>query len=223
MRRFGYQKIRFGALAGAIGLGMLAGDGAFDAAVAGEKGHHHHKHDHGHHDEAPHVHGIIRMNLAAEGGRVEIELLAPGADTVGFEHLAKSAEDKAAVKDARAKFENGAGLFRFPGAAGCKLAKAHVDSETFGVGDDDHDHGHGHGHGKHDHGKHDHAKHDHGEHDGHAEFRAKYRFQCANPPDRLDLTLFQVFPRSKTVEVRTLTASGQGKATLTAAAPGLKL
>ena len=45
--------------------------------------------------------GIVRINIAIEGDRIEMELIAPGADIVGFEHAGDvREEDKAAVEQA---------------------------------------------------------------------------------------------------------------------------
>ena len=42
-----------------------------------------------------HEHGHSALNIAIEGGQVAMELQAPGADIVGFEYEAISAEDRA--------------------------------------------------------------------------------------------------------------------------------
>jgi len=49
-----------------------------------------------------HEHGHSALNVAIEGGSVEMELIAPGADIVGFEHAATSEADKVAVEQAEA-------------------------------------------------------------------------------------------------------------------------
>ena len=131
-----------------------------------------------------HEHGVGILNIAFEGNQVAIELEAPGADIVGFEHEAKSAEDKAKIDDAIAVLGKPLSLFVLPGAAGCTVAeaKAALLTEDDEHGHDDHaeakdDHGHGHddhaeakddhGHGHDDHAE---AKDDHGHgHDDHAE------------------------------------------------------
>ncbi|MGI9486920.1 MAG: ZrgA family zinc uptake protein [Geminicoccaceae bacterium] len=40
-------------------------------------------------------HGHNVLNIAIEGDRIEMEMIAPGADIVGFEHVALSEKDKA--------------------------------------------------------------------------------------------------------------------------------
>ena len=51
-----------------------------------------------HREAGAHAHGHGKVNIAIEGQRLSIELEAPGADIVGFEHEAKTAAEKAAVK-----------------------------------------------------------------------------------------------------------------------------
>ncbi len=85
-----------------------------------------------HKHQKAHVHGHSALNIAIEGAAVEMELQAPGADIVGFEQKAKSAEDKSAVDAAKARLADGTKLFRFTAAAGCALREAEVEFEAEG-------------------------------------------------------------------------------------------
>lgn len=193
-----------------------------------------------------HVHGEGVLNIAVENGQVLMELEAPGADIVGFEHEPKTDADKAAIAKAAATLEDGAALFRFSPDAQCTLKDADVEAP---YSDDDHDghekHGHEkHGHEKHGHEKHGHddkhghaAKHDdhdkhghdkhghekHGDHDkhdeeAHSEFHAAYAFQCANPSALKEMTTayFHKFPGGEALDVSAILPSGQKAAELTA-------
>ena len=84
-----------------------------------------------------HEHGHSALNVAIEGDRVEMELIAPGADIVGFEHEAESSEDKAAVEQAEATLGEPLSLFGFADAAGCVVETAAVEIE----GEDHDEHG----------------------------------------------------------------------------------
>ena len=75
-----------------------------------------------------HEHGVGQLNVAVEGEEVEIELVAPGADIVGFEHEAESDADKAAIAEATEVLADGNALFIFPAEAECKLEEAEVES-----------------------------------------------------------------------------------------------
>ena len=56
-----------------------------------------------HRQLGPHVHGQGTLDIAIEGKKIEMELVAPGMDIVGFEHVASTDEQKAAVEKAKAK------------------------------------------------------------------------------------------------------------------------
>ena len=88
-----------------------------------------------------HGHGVSRLTLAAEGDRVELRLEAPGADIAGFEHMARSAEDRATVRRAAGYLGGGDKLFTFPAAAQCRLQAADVES-PLSAGEIGHDTGH---------------------------------------------------------------------------------
>ena len=190
-----------------------------------------------------HVHGEGVLNIAVENGQILMELEAPGADIVGFEHEPKTDADKAAIAKAAATLEDGAALFQFSPDAQCTLKVADVEAPYSDHGHDEHEkHGHDdkHGHAakhddhdKHDHDKHGHAKHghhekhdDHEKHDeeAHSEFHAAYTFQCANPSALKEMTTayFAKFPGGEALDVRALLGSGQKAAELTASGATFK-
>ena len=102
-----------------------------------------------------------------------IELETPGADIVGFEHPARSDDDKAAIEDAKERLSDPIGLFGIPAEASCTLVEVSVEPVGYGLGMDD-EHGHDEhdeaheddGHDEHGHDEHDeaHAEDDHAEH-----------------------------------------------------------
>lgn len=178
--------------------------------------------DDGHTELGAHEHGSGNFNVAIEGKSVAMELEAPGADIVGFEHAAHSEEDKSAIKKAKSTLADLKSVVELPDAAGCTLAAAKIELHTEG-GDhekhDDHDHAkkaekhddHDHDHDKkaekhddhdHDHDKkaekhddhgHDHDKEKHAEgEEGHTEFHAAYQLNCASP-ERLKSFSFSYF------------------------------
>ena len=184
------------------------------------------------------------MNIAIEGDGIEMELIAPGADIVGFEHAPDTDADRAAVQAAIATFQNG--LFTLPEAAGCELEAVGIyssllpDGKPVHSGDHHHDedhkdeHGHGnkdddHGHddhkGEHGHNdkdddhKHDDHKDDHAGHDDeeHAEFRVHFHYECKDTAalTGLSTSYFDVFPNAQELDVAALTANGQAAAELT--------
>jgi hypothetical protein len=161
---------------------------------------------HGH----AHQHGISKMKLAVDGTGLEMEIVSPGSDIVGFEHPPANAADRQAIAKAAAIFRDAAKVFAFPAGAGCRLISTEVEAPS-GSGDD---------HDKHDEEKHGHDKHhdeknhnakDAKEDDHHSEFHSHYRYACGNPGKltHIDVKLFDRFPRAREIEVEAITPSGQ--------------
>ena len=85
-----------------------------------------------------HVHGHGRLNIAIEDKTVSIELEAPGADIVGFEHEAATRAQSAAIEKAKATLASGLSLFTPAAAAGCTQNASKVSIEA------EHEHEHEH-------------------------------------------------------------------------------
>ena len=177
-----------------------------------------------HRELGAHVHGTGALNIAIEGAQVSMELHVPGADIVGFEHAADSAEDKAALAAAIALLKRPLELFVLPAAAGCTVTEA-----AAGLVTEDHDHG-TEGHTDADHAAEGHAEDDHGDGDhagetAHAEFDADYVLTCGEPAalDRIDFAYFTAFPNARELDIQLITAKGAGSAEVTREAPALDL
>ncbi|MEZ8689837.1 DUF2796 domain-containing protein [Vibrio splendidus] len=115
-----------------------------------------------------HVHGKVEVNIAQDGQELLVEVTAPGADVVGFEHAPETAEQKKVFEQAIAQLNKPEELFGFNNAS-CTLK---FKSVTNTLEDDHDDHegheGHDHAEGEHDdHEGHDHAEHDHDDHKDH--------------------------------------------------------
>lgn len=160
-----------------------------------------------------HEHGTGSLAIAIEGRAVAIELEAPGADIVGFEHAAESDADRAAIAAATARLEDPLALFVMPAAAGCTLVSATV---ALHAGGEDEGQAHGGAHA----GKHDHA----GE-DGHSEFHAEYRIDCADPSQltRIEMRYFEAFPNAEELDVQMVTEKGATAVEVDRASPVLDL
>ncbi len=123
-----------------------------------------------------HVHGVVEFNMAQEDNVLMVEISAPGADVVGFEHDPKTDEQKATLQQAELLLTKPTNIFMLAKAASCKVVSAHVSNTlenskpcTCHEKNKDHDHGeHKHEeHHDHDHDEHKHEEHhdhDHGEH-----------------------------------------------------------
>ncbi len=182
------------------------------AAAFGAQANHdeHESHSHGAHE-----HGHGHLNLVLDGNQLMIELQAPAADLVGFEHAANTDEEKAQYAKAVARLQQPDGLFRFDPAAGCKLTQQELQAAK-----EDHDHEHEHEH-EHEHDKADGA-HDEHHHDdaGHADMGAMYTYTCATPAKLtgLEATLFSLYPSLEKLSVQGILPTGQTAAELTPSA-----
>ena len=163
-----------------------------------------------------HAHGQGKLNIAFEGRRIEMELEAPAADIVGFEHAARTPEQRTAIAKARAVLAKPLALFVLPAAAGCKVAEAKVRLIAGG-----HAHSHGHGHG-HSHGKPG-AKAD--DASAHSEFHAEYALTCAKPDlvQAIDFEYFKTFAGANELDVAIVAKKGQSKYKVTRDKPKLEL
>ncbi|MGO2162455.1 MAG: zinc uptake protein ZrgA [Vibrio toranzoniae] len=125
-----------------------------------------------------HVHGQVEVNIAQDGQELLVEVTAPGADVVGFEHAPETTEQKKVLEQAIAQLNKPDELFSFNNAS-CTLKFKSVTNSLEGDHDEHEghvhaEHGHdnheGHDHAEHehdDHKDHDHAEHDHDNHKGH--------------------------------------------------------
>lgn len=163
-----------------------------------------------------HEHGRGTLNIALEGSRLTMELEAPGADIVGFEHKAKSQKQKAAIEKAEEQLEAADALFQLPAAAGCVLEASRVALESG-------DHGHSHGANDHDDRAHG-AKGDHAD-DAHSSFRAEYSFECKAPASitSIGFDYFKVFAGAQKLDVTVITPKQQSRFEVGRANPRIDL
>ena len=176
-----------------------------------------------------HVHGIAALNLAIEGGELEIEFVSPAGNIVGFEHEAVTPGERRAIRDAIEQLKEGNALFELPHAASCSLHVA--DVEHGHQEEEDPTDGPGHGATHADHDEHEHAEAEHedgpghdGKHDGHdehehaeekgdgthSEFHAHYHYECdGSAITAIGVRLFEHWPRIKEIRVQALTPAGQ--------------
>ena len=163
-----------------------------------------------------HEHGVGQLDIAFDGDMIAMELHAPGADIVGFEYAAESAEDRAKVDAAVANLARPLDLFTLPAAAGCSVVQASASLES----EEDHDdHGHedheehkeeGHDHAEDDHKHEEHAHEDHADEAGHTEFHAEYLLKCADPAQAtlISFAYFDTFPNALELEVQMISDQG---------------
>ncbi|EJL3959738.1 TPA: DUF2796 domain-containing protein [Vibrio parahaemolyticus] len=171
-----------------------------------------------------HVHGHVEFNIAQDGSDLLLEITAPGADVVGFEHTPENAEQEKTLQHAVATLEDSNALFAINPQAQCEIEEVHVE-HTLGGQHEEHEHhdheGHDHDeHAHHDHDKHDHdghEGHDHSEHSDHGEFTVQYRFHCAQVGElsHIQTDWFNQFPSTELVNVNLFTDTTQSATSLT--------
>jgi hypothetical protein len=161
-----------------------------------------------HRQLGPHVHGQGTLDIAIEGKKIEMELIAPGMDIVGFEHVASTDEQKAAVEKAKAELTDVLTVFKLPSAAQCKAETANVESrkETHKPGEKDDDD-------------------DKPGAPQHSEFHATYTINCEAPENLtgLETVYFVNFAGAQLLNVNVTTSKGQTQAQMTRDKPTLDL
>ncbi|TNZ65269.1 zinc-binding protein [Vibrio parahaemolyticus] len=171
-----------------------------------------------------HVHGHVEFNIAQDGSDLLLEITAPGADVVGFEHAPENAEQEKTLQHAIATLEDSNALFAIDPQAQCEIEEVHVEHSLGGQHEEHehHDHeGHDHDeHAHHDHDKHEHdghEGHDHSEHSDHGEFTVQYRFHCAQVGElsHIQTDWFNQFPSTESVNVNLFTDTTQSATSLT--------
>ncbi|EPW6851801.1 zinc uptake protein ZrgA [Vibrio parahaemolyticus] len=171
-----------------------------------------------------HVHGHVEFNIAQDGSDLLLEITAPGADVVGFEHAPENADQEKTLQHAVATLEDSNALFAINPQAQCEIEEVHVEHSLGGQHEEHehHDHeGHDHDeHAHHDHDKHEHDGHEghaHSEHSDHGEFTVQYRFHCAQVGElsRIQTDWFNQFPSTESVNVNLFTDMTQSATSLT--------
>ena len=126
-----------------------------------------------HRQHDAHVHGHAQLNLVVSGQTLQVELETPSNNLLGFEHQARSEQDKKTLQQALAVLNDPAKWLRPDAAASCKLQDIDIESALLESDhhDDEHEHEKHAKHDDHDHDKHvkhdDHDDHDHDKHEKH--------------------------------------------------------
>ncbi|MGE0289603.1 MAG: DUF2796 domain-containing protein [Acetobacteraceae bacterium] len=183
------------------------------------------------HEHGAHEHGAARLDIAVEGGTVQLDLDSPAVNLVGFEHEPGNAKERSTLDKAVADLKQGGKLMSFTPAAQCSQKRVMVKSGLL-EHEGEADHGHGHEADKGHHHE-DEADHDHGhEHEGeaggeeHADIAVFWEIGCARVDALKEIDLkgfFGRFPGTSRLEVQAVLPGGQTGAQLTPSATKLKL
>ncbi|MCF7455057.1 DUF2796 domain-containing protein [Vibrio sp. A1-1] len=156
-----------------------------------------------------HVHGHVEFNIAQDGKDLLVEITAPGADVVGFEHAPENEQQEQALKQAIATLEDSNTLFAINAQANCDIEEAYVNHNLSNPHED-------HDHSEHDHDEHEHhdghdAHNEEHENGGHGEFSVQYRFSCdqVNQLSHIQTDWFNQFPTTESINVNIFTDTMQ--------------
>jgi hypothetical protein len=152
---------------------------------------------------APHVHGVVALDVALEGPRVVLSLKAPLDSLVGFERAPRTDAERRAAADVLARLRQPDALFRLDAAAGCRRVSAEVAAPVLEARPGA-------------------AK---GSADGHAELEAQIAYDCSQPDalKTLEVGLADTFKRIRRIDVQVAGSRGQFKVTLRGAARSVQL
>lgn len=146
----------------------------------------------------PHEHGVARLDVAVDAGRVSIELDTPLDNLLGFERAPRTdaERDKATALVARLRAADS--LFRIDAAAGCTLLKVDLVSAPLQLGNAAAGAA---------------ASPAASEH---SDLNAVFEFRCKNGTRAgfVEVGLFEAFAALKRIELQVVTPRGQLKATL---------
>ncbi len=156
-----------------------------------------------------HEHGVARLDIGVEAGRITLNLEVPLEDLVGFERAPRTEAERAAVVSALARLQEADKLVRVDGSAGCGAGKVTLVAPLWGVGATPAPAGASSS-----------AKAAStpgpAAREAHGDLEATYEFRCSNAPraGHVELGLFEAFARLKRVEVQAVTPRGQMKVVL---------
>ena len=172
--------------------------------------------------QSTHVHGQGQVGMAIDQNLISMTLESPGADIVGFEHEARTAEEKTIVIEALKQLSDPMFIIQLPESASCKViqASSEVTSENGDEGHADHeDHDEHEEHADHDdHEKHEdhdeheeHADHEEHENEAHGSFIAEYQLECATIAaiDSIKFVYFDHFRNAQSLIVVLIDKNGQ--------------
>ena len=163
---------------------------AISGVVAQEQVHEHdHENDHeygheyGHEQHAAHVHGHAKLLVAVEGGVIEMMFETPAMNLLGFEHEPETPEQLSRVEQVLSELHKPEQLFTIPSSAACKLSKTEIEAPFQKNGTDGQ----------------------------HSDYFARYRFECGNPEEiqQISVHLLRRFPLTESLEVQSISPSGQ--------------
>jgi hypothetical protein len=81
-----------------------------------------------------HAHGVAKLDIAVDAKQIVVQFETPLDNLVGFERAPRTDSERKRADEAVARLKDGDKMFQFDPAAGCKLARASLDSPVLGLG-----------------------------------------------------------------------------------------
>lgn len=150
---------------------------------------------------AAHEHGKATLDVAVDGGRVEIRLDTPAINVLGFERAPRTPAETRAAEDAAALLGTHSKAFAFPVAAKCAAVSSELRAPDW--------RSHG----------------DHADHADHADYEVRWTFACSVPAALtfVDATFVAKLQPGTRVEANVITDSLQTQQAVRADAPRVRL
>jgi hypothetical protein len=150
----------------------------------------------------PHEHGVVKLDVAVEPGRVTLLMDSPLANLIGFERAPRTDAERKLVDAALTTLNAAATLFKIDPAAGCTPSPVELHAAALEGG-----------------------KPDAGQAEAsHADIDASFSFKCKKiVPAFVDVGLFAAFPGMQRLDVQIVNGNAQFKRTLTRPATRLSL
>ncbi len=145
--------------------------------------------------EEPHVHGDVDLNIVKENDILEITLISPAVNIVGFEHPVSNAKERLAVEKANLKLSQHEEMFSFHNDSCEHLETSMIQSGPTEKNRSEPSHdGHQHEHDK----------------NVHSEFEILYRYRCVKEVTSLSVNLKDHFSGISQINVRWIKDGVQG-------------
>lgn len=160
-----------------------------------------------------HIHGEAELTIAFDGKHLEMQLLSPAANILGFEHAPANDEQRERVHHAENILQNANALFEFRGTD-CASSFVSVEMPYKDLSQHKHRHDNSHAHGRHT---------EEG-HESHSEVVANYVFTCdSSQLARIQVLLLDEFPAIENLDAQWITSIKQGAQELSANKPWIDL
>ncbi|SNC64101.1 Protein of unknown function [Marinobacter sp. es.048] len=153
-----------------------------------------------------HQHGHAELQLAIEGNQIDLIFTSPAYNLLGFEHRARTDDQKALVRETTEWLER-TPLINTPDAS-CTVASVEVYHEAGGDSDDHHEHD--------DKAEHKHDEHEHSEGYTHSDFEVTQVLNCTGlaSVETLLTPLTERFPEIEHLGIEWVWSGGQGSTRL---------